>query len=88
VIHPEDSTDIDGEAFVDIAVPPEERNRIDHLLDRYDALLSQAEDLSVQIEGLLREWNPTTPSVPNPMIGPASNPSQEDGPQQKPNTNS
>jgi hypothetical protein len=71
-----------GEAFVDIAVPPEERNRIDHLLDRYDALLEQAEDLSVQIEGLLREWNPTATATANPMIGPASNPSLKAGPQQ------
>ncbi len=82
MIHPEDSTEPDGEAFVDIAVPPEERDRIDHLLDRYDALLAQAEDLSVQIEGLLQEWNPTATAATNSIVGQASSPSPEDRSQQ------
>ena len=73
MIHPEEPTEIDGEAFVDIAVPPEERDRIDHLLDRYDALLAQAEGLSLQIEGLLKEWSPTA----TPIDGQASDRSPE-----------
>ena len=73
---------MDGEAFVDIAVPAEERDRIDHLLDRYDALLAQAEDLSVQIEGLLQEWNPTATAATNSIVGQASSPSPEDRSQQ------
>jgi hypothetical protein len=73
---------MDGEAFVDIAVPAEERDRIDHLLDRYDALLAQAEDLSVQIEGLLQEWNPTATPTTTPAIGPTSSPAPEDRSQQ------
>jgi hypothetical protein len=77
VIHPEESTETERGAFVDIAVPPAEKDRIDHLLDRYDVLLAQAEDLSLQIEELLQEWNPVAP----PTVGPVSNPLPRDGSQ-------
>ena len=75
MIHPEESAETERGALVDIAVPPAEKDRIDHLLDRYDALLAQAEDLSLQIEGLLREWIP--PTIPD--VGPGSNPPPNGG---------
>lgn len=47
-----------GEPLVTMALPSQEKDLINHLIGRYDELLSQAEVLNEQIENLLREWNP------------------------------
>jgi hypothetical protein len=49
---------IDG-SVIEFELPGEERARVDQLLERYDALLAQAEDLNRQVEQLLSEWNPS-----------------------------
>jgi hypothetical protein len=58
VIVPEESIDFVQDGSIEIAISPEDRDRIDHLLSRYDSVLAQAEDLSAQIESLLKVWNP------------------------------
>lgn len=63
MIDPDDCVDGEGGALIDLAIPSDEKDRIDQLLNRYDALLVQAEDLSAQIENLLREWNPAAPGL-------------------------
>lgn len=52
--------DMIAESVVEFELPGEERARVDQLLERYDALLAQAEDLNRQVEQLLSEWNPHT----------------------------
>ncbi len=69
MIEPDDFVDAEGDALVDLAIPSDEKDRIDQLLNRYDALLVQAEELSSQIENLLREWNPTPPGLDTPSPG-------------------
>jgi hypothetical protein len=78
VIDP-DSIEASQEACMDLAIPREEKDRIDQLLNRYDSVLAQAEDLSAQIESLLKEWNPAPSSSKPPTAEDASKGSGQRG---------
>ena len=59
---PIEQIDVIAESVIEFELPGEERARVDQLLERYDALLAQAEDLNRQVEQLLSEWNSPTSS--------------------------
>jgi hypothetical protein len=62
VTEPIEQIDVIAESVIEFELPGEERARVDQLLERYDALLAQAEDLNRQVEQLLSEWNSPTSS--------------------------
>jgi hypothetical protein len=59
-----DPNELTVESGTDISLRPEEKDRIEDLLQRYDSLLAQADELNLQIESLLKDWNATREQSP------------------------
>jgi hypothetical protein len=60
----EATADINADATADIPLRAEEKGRIEDLLQRYNAILAQADRLNLQIESLLEEWNTNREQAP------------------------
>jgi hypothetical protein len=61
---PIDPVEATSDITADIPLRPDENGRIEDLLQRYDAILAQADGLNLQIESLLKEWNANREPAP------------------------